>query len=145
MLDALTGALVDDLRAVLPDGWKVRDAAEQHARALGVVLYYEQGDIITTIGNTPVPVNHIGVEYTLTLAAPEEDPLKGRQRVTSALLHLLPALDAMPFLVWDSAERIILNTGENCYRLGTVHLSRYATTTPTTDPAPEPPTMPEEA
>jgi hypothetical protein len=145
MLDALTAGLVANLEAVLPADWKVIDADEQSARALGVVLYYEQGDVVTTINGGPIALNHVGVEYTLTLAAPEEDPAKGRVRVTQALLDLLPALDAMPLLAWDTASRVVLTTGENCYRLNVVHLCRYANPTSITEPDPEPDPMPEEA
>lgn len=127
MLDALAGALVADLTAVLPEEWKVLDADDQSARALGVVLYYEQGDIVTTINGGAIPVNHLGVEYSLTLAAPEEEPIKGTKTVTTALLELLPVLDASALLVWDRAEKFRTPTGETCYRLPIVHLARYAT------------------
>lgn len=145
MLDALTEELVASLTAVLPDDWSIRDAEDKTERSLKVVLYYEQGDIVTTINGGPVPVNHVGVDYTLTLAAPEEDPTKGRARVTKELLHLLPILDLMPFLAWDTASKIRFPSGETCYRLDVVHLSRYANPTPTTEPDPEPDPMPEEA
>lgn len=134
MLDALAAALVADLTAALPGDWRIRDVDDQAARALGVALYYEQGDIVTTINGAAVPTNYVGVEFTLTLAAPEEDPVKGRVRATRALLELLPALDGMPLLAWDKATRLVLTSGENAYRLEVVHLSRYT-----------PPTMPEEA
>lgn len=145
MLDALTEELVTSLTAVLPTEWSLRDAEDKAERSLSVVLYYEQGDVVTTINGGPVPVNHVGVEYTLTLAAPEEDPTQGRARVTTELLHLLPALDLMPLLAWDTATKIRLATGETCYRLEVVHLSRYANPTPTTEPDTVPDPMPEEA
>jgi hypothetical protein len=125
LLDVLTAELVESLTAVLPAEWSIRDAEDKTDRSLSVVLYYEQGDIVTTINGGPIPRHFVGVEYTLTLAAPEEDPAKGRARVTGELLHLLPVLDLMPTLAWDTASKVRLTTGETCYRLEVVHLSRY--------------------
>lgn len=145
-LDALTADLVGSLTAAIPAAWVVRDAEARADRSNAVVLYYEQGDVVTTINGGPIPRGFVGVEYTLTLAAPEEEPTKGRVRVTEALMALLPILDTMPRLAWDTATKVRLQTGETCYRLEVVNLSRYIThTTPTTEPDPEPDPMPEEA
>ena len=121
----LTAALVDTLTAVLPDGWSLRDAEAKTDSALGVVLYYEQGDLVTEINGGPVPIGYVGVEYTLTLTAPETDPQKGTATVTNAALKLLTALDGQPNLYWDRAVKVRLSTGETCYRLAIVHLSTY--------------------
>lgn len=144
-LDRLTADLVDTLTAVLPDTWRIVDADTKAERSLAVVLYYEQGDVVTTINGGALPVGFVGTEFTLTLAAPEEDPQKGTKTVTDALMILLPALDPLPYLAWDKAEKVRLTTGETCYRLDVVNLTRYTTppTTTTPDATPEP--MPEEA
>lgn len=141
-LDRLAAALVDELKASLPGGWKVRAAEAKATTSLGVVLYWEQGDLVTTINGGPVPPGHVGVEYTLTLAAPEQDPEKGTTTVTNAVVSLLPALDAMSNLYWDRAEKVRLDTGETTYRLAVVNLSSFRTTT---EPDTEPDPMPEEA
>lgn len=141
-LDRLAAALVKELTASLPGGWKVRAAEAKAVTSLGIVLYWEQGDLVTTINGAPVPPGHVGVEYTLTLAAPEQDPEKGTTTVTNAVVSLLPALDAMSNLYWDRAEKVRLDTGETTYRLAVVNLSSYHTTT---EPDAEPDTMPEEA
>jgi hypothetical protein len=145
MLDRLTAELVDTLTTALPADWRIVDADATAQRYLGVVVYYEQGDIVTTINGGPIPTGFVGVEYTLTLAAPEEDPQKGTTTVTDALLDLLPALDPLPYLAWDKASKLRLTTGETCYRLDVVNLTRYTTppTTTITTPATEP--LPKEA
>lgn len=130
MLDIFAAELVGKLTSVLPADWSIRDAEEKSDRSIGIVLYYEQGDIVTDINNTPVPVGFVGVEYTLTLAAPETDPAAGTNRVTKALLELLPALDGLERLAWDRAEKVRLTSGETCYRLPIVNLCRYANPTP---------------
>lgn len=140
-LNALAAGLVAELAAVVPAAWAIRDAEARTDRALGVVLYYEQGDIVTRINGGPVPVGFVGVEFSLTLAAPEEDPQLGTARVTTALLDLLPALDGVQLLFWDRADKFRTPTGETCYRVPVVHLADY---TPT-DPATVPDNMPEEA
>ena len=125
MLDALTASLVDTLTAIIPPTWSIRDAADPAATALGVVLYYEQGEITTIINGQKVPANHVGVTYTLTIAAPEKDPVKGNRTATDALLDLLPGLDAHRAIFWDRAERLTLTTGEPSYRLEIIHIARY--------------------
>lgn len=144
VLNQLTAALTAALTAVLPTDWSIRDAEADTGHSLDVVLYYEQGDLVTTINGGAVPPGHVGVEYTLTLTAPETDPQKGTGRVTNAAMDLLPALDTLSDLYWDRAEKVRLNTGETAYRLPVVHLSTY-TPTPTPEPDPEPDPMPEEA
>lgn len=141
-VDRLTAELVEGLTAVLPTDWKLIDAESQAATALQVVLFYEQGDLVTTLNGKPVPTGYVGVEYTLTLVAPEAEPQKGTARVSAAMLDLLPALDALDDLYWDRAGKMRLTTGETAYRLEVVHLSQY-TTRPTPDPTPN--TTPEEA
>lgn len=141
LIDALAAGLVSDLTAVVPDDWSIRDAEARTDRALEVVLYYEQGDIVTKLNGGPVPVGFVGVEFSLTLAAPEVDPQAGTARVTTALLSLLPALDVAPLLFWDHADKFRTPTGETCYRVPVVHLAKYSPTVPATVPD----NMPEEA
>lgn len=137
-LDRLAEGLITSLAEVVPDDWSIRDAESQTTQALSVVLYYEQGNLVTTINGGPTPVGFVGVEFTLTLSAPEKDPEKGTARVTTALLSLLPALDDSALLFWDRADKFRTPTGETCYRIPIVHLARYTTPDPITD-------MPEEA
>lgn len=139
-LDRLAADLVTTLTAAVPTDWRIVDADEKPATYLVPVIYYEQGDIVTTLGGA-LPAGWVGVEYTLTLAAPEHDPVKGTTTVTAALLHLLPALDALAYLVWEKAEKLRLTTGETCYRIEVTNLTRLTdptTITPATAPEPTP-------
>lgn len=129
-LDVLAAELVAGLRAAVPSTWTVRDAEGQVSTSLGIVLWYEQGDLVTTINGRPTGPGNVGVEFTLTLAAPETDPEKGTATVTNAVVSLLSALDAMPNLYWDRAEKVRLNTGETTYRVEVVHLCTYTTINP---------------
>lgn len=145
LLDLIEGELVEALQAAVPHDWRVLPAEGQTTQSLGIVLYYEQGALVTTLNGGPVPSGYLGVEFTLTLAAPEADPEKGTKRVTRAITSLLPALDAMSSVYWDRAEKVRLDTGETTYRLTIVSLSRYRTPTPNPEPDTEPDPMPEEA
>lgn len=143
-INTLTADLAAALKAALPADWSIWDAEGPAGHALGVVLYYEQGDLVTTINGGPVPPGCVGVEYTLTLTAPETDPEKGTATATAAAMDLLPALDGLSDLYWDRAQKMRLPTGETAYRLAVVYLSTYRAT-PTPEPDPEPDPMPEEA
>lgn len=149
-LDRLAADLVATLTAAVPDDWRIVDADAKPSAYLVPVIYYEQGDIVTTLGGA-LPAGWVGVEYTLTLAAPEQDPITGTRTATGALLHLLPALDGLPYLVWDKAEKLRLTSGETCYRIEVTNLTRLTDPTPdavgatTTEPDPVPALMPEEA
>lgn len=139
LVDALTVHLVDTLTEALPTGWKLWDVEAGTAEALGIVLYYEQGDLVTTINGGKVADGYVGVEYTLTLTAPEKEPVKGQDRLNAAVLEFLPVLDSLANLLWDRAEKIRLSTGETAYRLAVVNLSSYL---PNPEPDPEPDAQP---
>ena len=123
-LDALTASLVADLSAVVPDTWKVWDAEAGAVESLSVVLYYEQGDLATVVNGQKMPPHHVGVTYTLTVTAPEKEPVKGTKTATEAVLVLLPALDSHRSIFWDRAAKVRLDTGETTYRLDIIHTAR---------------------
>lgn len=125
--DALIQHLTDALTAVLPAEWRVQDAEAKVTKSLGVVLFYEQGNVSNEVSSVKMPAGYVGVDFMLTLAAPQVDPVKGTREVTSALLELLPALDSLADLYWGpTAEKIRLESGETAYRIPTTFLSTYA-------------------
>lgn len=125
--DALIQRLETALREALPTDWRIQDAEAKVTKSLGVVLFYEQGNVSNEVSGTRMSPAHVGVDFTLTLTAPQTDPVKGTREVTSALLELLPALDALEDLYWGpTAEKIRLESGETAYRIPITFLSRYA-------------------
>lgn len=123
--DALIERLEAVLKAAVPSTWSVRDAEAKVTKALGIVVFYEQGDISNEIAQKHLNPGYVGVDFTLTVTAPESEPVKGTRTATSALLTLLPALDAMPDLFWGpTATKIRLESGETAYRLPITFLSR---------------------
>lgn len=137
-LDRLTAELVDSLATTLPASWSIRDAEAKPERALRTVLYYELGDLVTEHAGTPFPKGILGATVTLTLTAPEAEPVKGTARVQEEVLRLVPVLDGIRTLHWDRAEKIRLQTGETGYRLEVIHLTRYTPTRTTPAPATTP-------
>lgn len=125
--DALIQRLETALTAALPSNWRIQDAESAVSKALGVVVYYEQGGFSNEVSGTRMPDAWVGVHFTLTLTAPQTDPVKGTREVTSALLELLPALDDLDDLFWGpTAEKVRLESGETAYRIPTTFLSTYA-------------------
>ncbi len=130
--DLLIQHLTDSLRAVLPTGWKVVDAEAGASKSLGTVLYYEQMDVSNEMNSVPLGPGFVGVDFMLTLTAPQSDPEKGTRMVTAALLELLPALDSLEDLYWGpTAEKARLETGETSYRIPVTFISTYLSLTPT--------------
>lgn len=124
--DALIQRLEDALREALPTDWRIQDAEAKVTKSLGIVLFYEQGNLSNEVSGTQMPPGHVSVDFMLTLTAPENDPVKGTRAVTSALLELLPALDGLEDLFWGpTAEKIRLESGETAYRIPTTFLSTY--------------------
>lgn len=124
--DALIAHLTTTLKAALPKTWRIADAEASAANALGIVVYYEQGDLHTTVTNERLPAGFAGVDFSLTLTAPGDDPVKGTRTVTAALLDLLPALDRIEDLYWGpTAEKVRLETGETTYRIPTTLITNY--------------------
>lgn len=124
--DALIAHLTDALKAALPNKWRIQDAEAGAFQSLGVVVYYEQGDLHTTVTNERLPAGFAGVDFMLTLTAPESDPTKGTRTVTAALLDLLPALDGIEDLYWGpTAEKVRLETGETTYRIPSTLITHY--------------------
>ncbi|KQQ65194.1 hypothetical protein [Microbacterium sp. Leaf320] len=144
-LGTLAADLVAALTAALPTEWRIQPAEEGMTESLATVLLYEQGDIVTSINGGPVPPGHVGVEFTLTIAAPELEPVKGIVTATDAVIPLLVALDGLDSVYWDSATKGIFATGETIYRLEVVSLSRFTNRTTNPEPDTMPDTMPEEA
>lgn len=127
LADALIERLETVLRAALPTDWRIQDAEAKSDKALSTVVYYEQGDISNEVAQQHLNPGYVGVDFTLTVVAPESEPVKGTRTATSALLTLLPFLDAMPDLFWGPvASKIRLESGETAYRLPITFLSRTA-------------------
>lgn len=124
--DALIAHLTDALETALPKSWRIVDAEAGALVSLGIVVYYEQGDLHTQVQNERLAAGFAGVDFTLTLTAPEHEPVKGTRRVTAALLDFLPALDGIDDLFWGpTAEKVRLDTGETTYRIPVTLITHY--------------------
>lgn len=122
--DRLIARLESTLRGALPPTWRVADAEAGNEQGTGITVYYEQGDVTSEWRGDPLPFGYVGVSFTLTLTAAVTEPVKGTRAVTAGLFELLPVLDALADLYWGpDAEKILLETGETCYRIPVLFLS----------------------
>lgn len=127
--DKLIERLETVLGDALPEGWRVQDAEGQTTTTLSMVLYYEQGNVRNEVPPANLPAGYLGVDFTLTVAAPEKDPVKGTRSATEGLLVVLPILDGLADIFWGpEAQKERLTTGETVYRIPITFLSNYITT-----------------
>lgn len=119
----------ESLEELLPDDFQVLDIEKAGDTFRKLTATYEQGDITSQISGGELPRGVVGVEFVLTLIAPEKQGEAGVSRVSSAVMDLVFALDHMESIAWTTANRVRLSTGESAYRLPITYLATYHPTT----------------
>lgn len=132
------------LEGVFPE-WEVHAADNGQVQSLNVpVLYYEATGFSTEVNGVNLPRGHVGIDITLTLAASAQD---AHRELMADAMDLCLALDVLPKVHWDTAEKFVLEPGKTpAVRLSIVFLATYLPA-PEPDPTPEPdpePDAPEE-
>lgn len=132
-LSTIADDLGDRLREVLP-GFDVRNAdLAAGTYTLDMLLTYEQLDISAEFDGSRLPTGWVGVDFQLTLAAPETDPEAGTARLSAALPAVCRALDGLDDLVWNRAIKARDNAG-TFYNMPISLLAQY----PEPDEEPDP-------
>jgi hypothetical protein len=80
------------------------------------------------VGSADLGAGQVGVDFVLILSTPETDPSKGFPRLTAEAVHLFRALDGYSQLLWETAERGVLNTGESIYLIPIQVIATYTNT-----------------
>lgn len=96
--------LVEHLMPLLPATWVVVPYSRNLDSPSRPTLMVHA----TTIRRAPAaPQGALETEYTLTVIEPQADPTRAQGALDDELLQLITALEAIPYLMWDSAEPVL--------------------------------------
>lgn len=103
MTETLRAQLAAHLRPLLPKAWKIIPYQDSLDTLSTVVVMLSQ----KTIEHSPALPNgaHL-VTFTVTVIDPSQDPKVSEDRLDDEVHALLYALDQLPALAWDRAEKV---------------------------------------
>lgn len=115
------------IRPLVPQTWKLQDSGAPLGQTSGVVVTYTQGNATTTIDGKGLGDGSVAVDFVLIISTPETDPIKGFRHLNAEAVHLFAALDEHPQLLWETAERGVLQGGESIYLIPIQVIATYST------------------
>jgi len=120
MTDVIRKSLTDQLSQALPSNWKIYPFVP----SLDQVPPRQVVGILNLKSVTKLPAapnSHREAHYIFSVIVPSTDPEKREDNLDDALIDFLGAVDDLPSLYWDSAERGVYQSGYVGFDIGLSH------------------------
>lgn len=104
-LATIRKALRDTIKPLVPQKWRVIHTLEAVQKLTVPALYFEFNRISNTIDGQPAPAGRVLCEFDLVVTVPLGSVEKDEDAVDAAVLDLIRALDSVPDVFWENAEK----------------------------------------
>ncbi|GMM94756.1 hypothetical protein [Microbacterium sp. MTN4-26] len=109
--------LRDTIKPLLPQRWRIVPSLEATKTLTVPAVYFVFGSVSPEADGQRLPPGHVFCDFDLVLVVPQKDTEKAEEAVDEALLDLILALEWLPDVAWNTAEKIRLETGQIVWRV----------------------------